>query len=159
LIDAKSVEEAVETSEAEPHPDDAADKSPLILYDSDCGDNTNSTASIEENDNGGKLIVDAICAPADIRFPTDISLLNEAREKTDDIIDELQRPLRGNQPRPRTYRRKARRVFLNFIKRKKPGAKLIRKTKKKLLNLLKRNFKAIDALLQNPDAFPPAINY
>jgi len=29
--------------------------------------------------NQGKLILDATCAPADIRFPTDLSLLNEAR--------------------------------------------------------------------------------
>jgi IS5 family transposase len=151
----QSVEGTEKTSDAEEHPGDAPEKSNLIPKDSDCGeDNLNSAVSTEENDNGGKLIVDATCAPADIRFPIDISLLNEAREKTDDIIDELQRPLRGKQPRPRTYRRKARRVFLNFIKRKKPGAKLIRKTQRKLLNLLRRNFKAIDALLQNPKALP-----
>ena len=42
-------------------------------------------ASEEEQEaelNKGKLLVDASCAPADIRYPTDISLLNEAREKT-----------------------------------------------------------------------------
>ncbi len=43
----------------------------------------------------GKLIVDATCAPADIRYPTDVSLLNEAREKTDAIIDKLHEPLVG----------------------------------------------------------------
>jgi len=41
--------------------------------------------------NKGKLIVDATCAPADIAYPTDIGLLNEAREKTEKIIDELVR--------------------------------------------------------------------
>ena len=30
--------------------------------------------------NRGKLILDATCAPADIRYPTDLGLLNEARE-------------------------------------------------------------------------------
>lgn len=32
------------------------------------------------------LIVDAVCVPTDIRFPIDIVLLNEAREKLDEII-------------------------------------------------------------------------
>ncbi len=36
--------------------------------------------------NDGQLIADATCAPADIRYPTDVSLLNEAREKTEAII-------------------------------------------------------------------------
>jgi hypothetical protein len=31
--------------------------------------------------NKGTLLIDATCAPADIRYPTDLSLLNEAREK------------------------------------------------------------------------------
>ena len=62
--------------------------------------------------NHGKLIVDATCAPADIRYPTDVSLLNEAREKTDEIIDELHILLICKEPRPRTYRVKARRRFV-----------------------------------------------
>ena len=33
----------------------------------------------DSEENKGQLIVDATCAPADIRYPTDISLLNEAR--------------------------------------------------------------------------------
>ena len=33
--------------------------------------------------NEGTLIVDATCAPANIRYPQDASLLNEAREKTE----------------------------------------------------------------------------
>ena len=37
--------------------------------------------------NQGKLLVDAICTPADITYPTDLTLLNEAREKTEEIID------------------------------------------------------------------------
>ena len=43
----------------------------------------------EENQNRGKLLIDATCAPADIKYPTDIGILNEAREKTEKIIDNL----------------------------------------------------------------------
>jgi hypothetical protein len=35
------------------------------------------------------LLLDATVAPADIRYPTDIKLLNEAREQTEIVIDAL----------------------------------------------------------------------
>jgi hypothetical protein len=42
-----------------------------------------------EQKNQGKLIIDATCAPADITYPTDLKILNAAREKTESIIDIL----------------------------------------------------------------------
>ncbi|QEG36307.1 hypothetical protein Pr1d_36190 [Bythopirellula goksoeyrii] len=104
--------------------------------------------------NRGTLIADATCAPADIRYPTDVSLLNEAREKTDALIDTLQAPLVGTEPRPRTYRVKARKQFVVFVKRKKPGRNKIRKANRQQLGYLKRNLQAIDRLLDHPDALP-----
>lgn len=35
------------------------------------------------------MIIDASVAPADIAYPTDLNLLNEAREKLKGIIDVL----------------------------------------------------------------------
>jgi hypothetical protein len=116
-------------------------------------------ASVPPNDdktNHGKLIVDATCAPADIRYPTDVSLLNEAREKTDKLIDELHTPLIGKQARPRTYRVKARRAFVAFARRKKPNRKVIRRATRQQLAFLRRNLKQIDRLLENPNALPLA---
>ena len=43
----------------------------------------------EKSPNEGTLILDATCVPQNIRFPTDTSLLNEAREKAEEIIDVL----------------------------------------------------------------------
>ena len=106
--------------------------------------------------NHGKLIVDATCAPADIRYPTDVSLLNEAREKTDELIDKLHAPLVGKQARPRTYRVKARRAFVAFTRRKKPNRKVIRRATRQQLAFLRRNLKHIDRLLENPKALPLA---
>ena len=61
--------------------------------------NSSSEVTEESTENNsthcGKLIVDATCTPADIRYPTEVSLLNEARKKTDEIIDERQLPLKG----------------------------------------------------------------
>ena len=62
--------------------------------------------------NSGTMIVDATCAPSNIRYPQDASLLNEAREKAEEIIDELHNPREGR--KPRTYRKKAHKDYLNF---------------------------------------------
>ncbi len=110
----------------------------------------------KDKTNRGKLIADASCAPADLRYPTDVSLLNEAREKTDEIIDELHVPLVGQSPRPRTYRIKARRRFVAFTKKKKPGSRAVRQAKKQQLGFLRRNLQHLDPLLENPAALPLA---
>lgn len=115
-----------------------------------------SDGTTESPANRGRLIADATCAPADIRYPTDVSLLNEAREKTEEIIDELHLPLVGKSPRPRTYRVKARRAFVAFAKKKRPGRRAIHRAQKQQLGFLRRNLKAIDRLLACPQALPLA---
>lgn len=54
----------------------------------------------------GNLLLDATCAPADVRYPTDLSLLNESREKTEEMIDTLYHVNLGLKKKPRTYRKK-----------------------------------------------------
>jgi len=39
--------------------------------------------------NSGTLILDATCYPADIAYPQDVDLLNQAREKVEKTVDEL----------------------------------------------------------------------
>ncbi len=114
-----------------------------------CTDPVNTDSA---NANHGKLIIDATCAPADIRYPTDVSLLNDAREKTDEIIDTLHHPLVGKSRRPRTYRKRAAREFKAFIRKKRPRRNLIRKAIRKQLGYLRRNLERIEQLLQNADA-------
>jgi len=59
------------------------------------------SSEISEPKNKGKLILDATCAPADIKYPTDLGLLNQAREHTEKIIDalhtQIQSPVKKNQ--------------------------------------------------------------
>jgi len=65
------------------------------------------------NQNRGKLILDATCTPADISYPTDIKLLNQAREQTEKILDRLYKQVQDKFDRkPRTYRQKARKDYL-----------------------------------------------
>jgi hypothetical protein len=107
----------------------------------DDDDDTNS--SPPSDDNRGKLLIDATCAPADIRYPTDISLVNEAREKSEQIIDALFEPLKGSGPKPRTYRQKARRQFLSYTKTRKVSSRQRRKALGQQLRFLGRNLKTI----------------
>jgi hypothetical protein len=58
---------------------------------------------------------DATCTPADIKYPTDIGILNEAREKTEKIIDKLYKEIKEKKKeKPRTYREKGRKDYLGF---------------------------------------------
>ncbi|MEM6253372.1 MAG: IS5 family transposase, partial [Cyanobacteria bacterium P01_D01_bin.156] len=99
--------------------------------------------------NQGQLIVDASCAPADIRYPTDLDLLNEAREHSERLIDELYQQVAGCLPKkPRTYRHTARRDFLRIVKRRKKPRKVIRKGLRQQLNYVRRNLGHIDRLIE-----------
>jgi len=94
----------------------------------------------------GKLLMDATCTPADITYPTDLKLLNDAREKSEEIIDILHQPLKGKYKKPRTYRQRARKNFLKTVKSRRTGRKQLRKAIRKQLNYLKRNLKNIAKL-------------
>lgn len=98
--------------------------------------------------NQGQLILDASCAPADIRYPTDLNLLNQARETTEVIIDVLYEQVQQEiEQKPRTYRQKARQEYLNVAKQRKVKGKTMRKAIGKQLRYLKRNLAHIDALV------------
>ncbi|WP_276210579.1 IS5 family transposase [Heyndrickxia coagulans] len=108
----------------------------------------NSTESASpKTKNKGKLILDATCAPADIAYPTDLGLLNEAREKLERIIDVLHEPHKGKLRKPRTYRKRARKDYLSVAKQRKAGARKIRKAVGKQLGYVKRNLEIIGNLI------------
>lgn len=99
--------------------------------------------------NKGKMIADATCTPADMAYPTDLSLINEAREKTEQIIDFMHEPFIGLRKKPRTYRQKARKIYLAVAKQKKSAAKKIRKAIGQQLRYIKRNLNTIDNMAQD----------
>lgn len=99
-------------------------------------------------ENSGKMILDATCTPADIQYPTDTRLLNEAREKLEEIIDVLHKPDQGKRKKARTYRRKAHESYLVFTKQRKPKPAVIRKMRGKLLRYVRRDLKIIEILAE-----------
>ena len=96
-------------------------------------------------DNEGTLIVDATCAPSDIKYPQDIELLNRARENTEEMITQLHDPKDGR--KPRTYKKQARKDYLTMVRKKRKTAREIRKGIRKQLQYLERNLRSIDILL------------
>lgn len=102
-----------------------------------------------KKENRGKLLIDATVAPADIQYPTDVALLNQARKITELVIDVLYKSLKGKlTQKPRTHRKLARKEYLKFAKKRKPSRKDRRHAVKKQLQYLKRNFGHIEKLLE-----------
>jgi len=106
-----------------------------------------------EQRNAGTMILDATCAPQNIRFPTDISLLNEAREKLEGMIDDLHASGMTEGKKPRTYRKRARWDYLRYARNRKPSVKLLRKSLSKQLGYVARDLSYLHAILaQHPEA-------
>jgi len=94
-------------------------------------------------------MLDATCTPSDIKYPTDLGLLNEARKHTERVIDQLYRTQKGKlKTKPRTYRKKARKDYLAIAKQKKPSRKKRTQAIKKQLQYLKRNLNHLEELIK-----------
>lgn len=111
-----------------------------------CTTESSSAPTGDNDDNQGKLLLDATCVPADIAYPTDLGLLNAAREQLEQMIDILHAPHRGIHKKPRDYRRKARKQYLTIAKQRQPGAKKIRKDIGRQLGYVDRDLRIIEAL-------------
>ena len=118
--------------------------------DSSNGDNSGSNDTDNTSDtseNSGTLILDATCAPQNIKYPQDIELLNEAREKLEDMLCRISDEYGFY--RPRMYKKNARKDYLALAKCRKRGSKKIRKAIKKQLQYIRRDLGYIDNLLEN----------
>jgi transposase, IS5 family len=129
-----------------PTPDDASSGSNGAKAEKTVSQTATSTPAKAELSNRGKLILDATVADQAIRYPTDLSLINEARQFSEHIIDLLY-PHTAWPRKPRTYRQKARKAFLAIAKQRRPGRKMIRRGIKQQLQYLRRNLGHIEALM------------
>lgn len=101
----------------------------------------------------GSLITDATACPQDIAFPTDIDLLNDAREKSEVLMDVLFKDS-SMQKKPRNYRERARKEYLKIAQKKTKTRKDIRTALKQQLGYLGRNIRSIVAILETLDNIP-----
>lgn len=124
----------------------------LVTEENSSATNGESVESDDDDESGppnqGQLLMDATCAPVDIRYPSDLSLLNESRQDSEAILDVLYAQLKGAlKQKPRTYRRGARRAYLAVAKQRRPRRAVRRKGVRQQLNYLRRNLNHIDALV------------
>lgn len=69
----------------------------------------------EGNPHKGSLKMDATCCDVEVKYPTDLDVLNDARDVSERLIDKLCK--QSGCPKPRTYRKQARSQFLGIIKK------------------------------------------
>jgi hypothetical protein len=100
------------------------------------------------SENKGELMLDATCCPSDVRFPTDVSLLNEAIVKIHRMIDICHNAIEKKVKKPRTDRGRLRQIFLNISKSKRNSRKKIKKAIRKQLTALKKGLEAITELYE-----------
>jgi hypothetical protein len=122
--------------------------------DQDLSKETTSNVFVQSNVNRGKLITDATVAPQNITYPTDLKLLNASREKSEELIDRLYNPSLHGETKVRTYRKIARKEFLNTAKKKSKSINTIYKSNGSQLRYLKRNLGHIESLLKAYEIFP-----
>ena len=99
---------------------------------------------------GKGMLVDGTVMPEKIRYPNDVGLLNDVREWAVKWIKEI-----GGKTGEgiRTYRRKAKRLYLNFAKKKQKSWQLIMKTKKQMLQYVHRNLEQLKGRMEQLDYF------
>lgn len=153
VVEAVLVPEAasVEATEAEATP--LAPPEPV-----DSSDNADDAPGPPSEDddppNQGQLLLDATVAPADIHYPTDLHLLNQARASSERILDQLWATIRQpGQRKPRTYRQQARRNFLKVAKQRRPSRRQIRKAIGQQLRYLRRNLEQIRQVVEDGARF------
>jgi len=141
LLEDESPEETLETEEASPP--ERTEKVPRETSEEDSDEPPEETPP-----NQGQLLVDATVSPADIHYPTDLHLLNQARASSERILDQLWETVRQpGQRKPRTYRQQARRNFLKVAKKRRPTRRQIRKAIGQQLRYLRRNLEQIRQLV------------
>lgn len=103
--------------------------------------------------NRGKLILDATVAPADIKYPTDIDLLNQSRRHLETAIDLLWDNSHRTGHKLPYSRKRARKSYLSLAKSKKWTASKVRKSiGEQLVWIAKARARLNQLLLQVPAA-------
>jgi transposase, IS5 family len=98
-------------------------------------------------------MIDATVFPSNVTYPTDTGLIENARQWVVEVIKKIIKA-EVIKKKIRTYCRKARRVYLRFQKKRRHSDKEIRKTKKQLLQYVRRNISQLRDLLTDIKEIP-----
>lgn len=101
-------------------------------------DNGGGSAPAEAKTQPTDVKADATCADAEVRYPTDIDLIEDGSKYIDRMIDKVCGIKKIRKPAG-VERNRIRETYLNVIKRKHKGAKLIKDAITRMLPLLYRD--------------------
>jgi len=149
ILRSEKKEDAAKKDLNEPGNDVTVNKLDQSVEEADLTGNEGSDGTATEENpekNKGKLIMDATVADQMIAYPTDLGLLSRSREESERLIDELCKKL-DIKDKPRTYRRLARKQYLNLARNKNKSKKEIRKAIGQQLRYIRRNLRNIDKIL------------
>lgn len=100
-----------------------------------------------DDGNGGTLVLDATAAPADVRYPTDLSLLNECHENVEKLIDSVW-GMGEHKGHKNSYSRKqARKKYLCVAKQRKARKKAVKQAISEQLDYVERGLQDIEKQL------------
>ena len=85
--------------------------------------------------------------PSDIRYPTDLSLLNECRKDTEKIIDNVWNQTERKGHKTAYSRKKARKGYLRIAKQRKPRKSQVRQSVREQLECVEKNVEALEGIL------------
>lgn len=102
----------------------------------------------KQKKNHGKLLMDATVAPADIKYPTDIDLLNKSREHLEKAVDLLWKEVPHTGHKLPYSPKTARKSYLSLAKSKKWTETNCRKAISDQLRYIKLATKRLEALKQ-----------
>ena len=97
--------------------------------------------------NSGTLVLDATAAPADVRYPTDLSLLNECRENVEKLIDSVWDKGERSGHKNSYSRKQARKKYLRVAKQRKARKKAVKQAIAEQLDYVERGLRDIDKQL------------
>ena len=116
----------------------------------------NAVAEKKPLKRGNKIIIDTTCVPLDIRYPTDIKLLERCRREVLLLIKKAKGY--GVEASYRTYARVAKKMYTLFAKLSKPKAKTRKKVHKQMIQFVRRNLKQLtDLRAQCTPALGPGV--
>ena len=116
-----------------------------VVQDSDDAEYTDSNGELHK----GVLKIDATCADAEVRYPVDVDLVHDGCKAIDGIISKVCASLGISGIK--TCYNDARRFYLELVKRKKKGGKLVRSAMSAMLDYLHIDLRRITDLLVNHD--------
>ena len=108
-------------------------------------DSSNESDGNHDDPHQGDIKIDATCSDAEVRYPTDIDLLNDGSRVINRYID---KPCgKFSLPRPTTFTKQSRTAYLNVIKHKRKSKKMIKECKSQMLSYLIRDIRSFIGLI------------